>query len=117
MSAGRELKVVRMPLRSSNTVRVVSTEENEEREQARQRGRQILQSILNEMIDYSENIVVNYSVGESTTVFKVECHPKSLGQLIGAKGKNISGIRAVIGAMMARQGIRAIVEIPYIAQD
>lgn len=117
MSAGRELKVVRMPLRSSNTVRVVSTEENEEREQARQRGRQILHSILNEMIDFSENIVVNYSVGESTTVFKVECNPKSLGQLIGAKGKNISGIRAVIGAMMARQGIRAIVEIPYIAQD
>lgn len=98
-------------------IRSVSSQEIEERELARQRGRQMLQSILSEMIDYSEHIVVNYSVGESTTIFKVECHPKSLGQLIGCKGKNISGIRAVMGAMMARQGIRAIIEIPYIAQD
>jgi predicted RNA-binding protein YlqC (UPF0109 family) len=36
-----------------------------------------------------------------------------LGQIIGAKGKNISGVRAVIAATMARKGIRAIVEIPY----
>ncbi|MFM6928944.1 MAG: KH domain-containing protein [Bdellovibrio sp.] len=101
----------------SVAMRVVSTPDHDEREQARQRGRQILQSILNEMIDHSEHIAVNYSVGEGATVFKVECHPKSLGQLIGTKGKNISGIRAVMGAMMARQGIRAIIEIPYIAQD
>ena len=93
-------------------IRSVSSQEIEERELARQRGRQILQSILSEMIGYSEHIVVNYSVGESTTIFKVECHPKSLGQLIGSKGKNISGIRAVMGAMMAQQGIRAIIEIP-----
>lgn len=101
----------------SYTIHAISSLDGDELELARQRGRQILHSILSEMIDYAEHIVVNYSVGESTTVFKVECHPKSLGQLIGSKGKNISGIRAVMGAMMARQGVRAIIEIPYIAQD
>jgi predicted RNA-binding protein YlqC (UPF0109 family) len=85
------------------------------KDDARERGRSILQSILCEMMDHADHIAVNFSVGERTTIFKVDCHPRSLGQLIGSKGKNISGIRAVIAAMMARQGIRAIVEIPYIA--
>ncbi|MBO9665289.1 MAG: KH domain-containing protein [Bdellovibrio sp.] len=115
MSDGRELKVVRLPLRSSSTATAVSVQESELKDGARERGRSILQSILMEMIDHADHIVVDYSVGERTTIFKVDCHPRSLGQLIGSKGKNISGIRAVIAAMMARQGIRAIVEIPYIA--
>ncbi|WP_413576874.1 KH domain-containing protein [Bdellovibrio sp. HCB290] len=84
---------------------------------ARETGKKILHSILNEMLDHSEKVVVNYTVGERTTVYKVECHPQSLGQLIGSKGKNIGGIRAVISAMMARKGIRAIIEIPYVAQN
>ncbi|MGE5085326.1 MAG: KH domain-containing protein [Bacillota bacterium] len=100
----------------SVAMRVVSSD-HDQQEQARQRGRQVLHSILSEMIDHAEHIVVSYTVGQGTTIFKVDCHPKSLGQLIGSRGKNISSIRAVMGAMMARQGIRAIVEIPYIARD
>ncbi|WP_413586258.1 KH domain-containing protein [Bdellovibrio sp. HCB274] len=84
---------------------------------ARETGKKILCSILNEMLDHSDKVVVNYTVGERTTVYKVDCHPQSLGQLIGSKGKNIGGIRAVLSAMMARKGIRAIVEIPYVAQN
>ncbi|MNY82900.1 hypothetical protein D3C86_2252860 [compost metagenome] len=56
-------------------------------------------------------------MGEKTTIFKVDCDQKCLGQIIGAKGKNISGLRAIVAATMARQGIRAIVEIPFFAQD
>lgn len=88
--------------------------DEKEYEAAREKGRSLLYEILCEMIDHREDIAVTCTVGERTTIYKVDCHPKSLGQLIGAKGKNISGLRAVISAMMACKGIRAIVEIPYI---
>ncbi|WP_413559777.1 KH domain-containing protein [Bdellovibrio sp. HCB209] len=86
-----------------------------EKTEARETGKKILHSILHEMLDHADQVVVNYSVGDRTTVYKVNCHPQSLGQLIGCKGKNIGGIRAVLSAMMARKGIRAIIEIPYVA--
>ena len=105
-----EVKVVRVS-RAAGHSHEASEEENSEHREA---GRKLLHSILTEMMDQPDHISVTYSVGERTTIYKVDCHPKSLGQLIGSKGKNISGIRAVIAAVMARKGIRAIIEIPYI---
>lgn len=89
----------------------------QEKLDARETGKKILHSILQEMLDHAEKVCVEYSVGDRTTVYKVNCHPQSLGQLIGSKGKNIGGIRAVLSAMMARKGIRAIIEIPYVAHN
>lgn len=110
MSEDKEVKVVKV---SKFPESGPQFDENAQ-ELARQKGRDLLMNILVEMIDHPEQISVTYSVGDRTTVYHVDCHPKSLGQLIGAKGKNIGGIRAVVSAMMARKGIRAIVEIPYI---
>ncbi|MFS4458490.1 KH domain-containing protein [Bdellovibrio sp. HCB2-146] len=84
-------------------------------ESVREAGKQMILAVLNLMIDRPESTKVEYTVGERTTIYKIDCHPESLGQLIGSKGKNISGLRAVVAAAMARQGIRAIVEIPYLA--
>lgn len=86
----------------------------EDNDGVREKGRSFLYGILCEMIDRPDDISVTFTVGDRTTIYHVNCHPKSLGQLIGTRGKNISGIRAVVSAMMARKGIRAIVEIPYI---
>jgi predicted RNA-binding protein YlqC (UPF0109 family) len=88
--------------------------DEKELEISRERGRSFLYEMVCEIVDRPEDVTVTQSTGDRTTVYKVNCHPKNLGQLIGSKGKNISGIRAVISAMMARRGIRAIVEIPYI---
>lgn len=75
--------------------------------------REFLQALIRGLVDQPETISVNYFIGERTTVYKVDCQQQSLGQIIGAKGRNISGIRTVISATMARKGIRAIIEIPY----
>lgn len=114
MSGDKEVKVVKVARFPETTL--VKTDEAAN-EAAREKGRAFLHAILCEIMDHPEDISVAYVVGDRTTIYKVDCHPKSLGQLIGSKGKNISGIRAVISAMMARKGIRAIVEIPYIEQD
>ncbi len=83
---------------------------------ARENVRALLETIVRGMVDLPDSIKVTYMMGEKTTIFKVDCDQKCLGQIIGARGKNISGLRAVVAATMARQGIRAIVEIPFFAQ-
>jgi predicted RNA-binding protein YlqC (UPF0109 family) len=79
----------------------------------REKCRELLDLMIRGLVDNPESISVVYEMGDRTTVYKVNCSQKCLGQIIGAKGKNISGVRAVIAATMARKGIRAIVEIPY----
>lgn len=105
MSSNDDIKVIRVARRpapdTSNDIR--------------EAGKEMILTVLRLMMDKPESLKVDYTVGERTTVFKIECHPDTLGQLIGAKGKNISGLRSVVTAAMARQGIRAIVEIPYLA--
>lgn len=83
----------------------------------RENGRKLLEGLIRGLVDYPDSVGVSFIVGDKTTVYKVECDQKCLGQVIGCKGKNIGGIRAVISATMARKGIRAIVEIPYFAVD
>lgn len=82
-------------------------------DQDREQGRSLLETLIRGLVDYPETVKVTYMVGDKTTVYKVDCDQKCLGQIIGSKGKNISGIRAVLSATLARRGIRAIVEIPY----
>lgn len=108
MSANDDIKVIRVAPR-----RPVATDSSSNN--IREAGKDMILSVLRLMMDKPESIKVEYAVGERTTVFKIECHPETLGQLIGAKGKNISGLRAIVTAVMARQGVRAIIEIPYLA--
>lgn len=83
----------------------------------RESGRKLLETLIQGLVDYPETVAVTFMVGDKTTVYKVDCDRKCLGQVIGSKGRNIGGIRAVLSATMARKGIRAIVEIPYFATD
>ncbi|KYG61005.1 KH domain-containing protein [Bdellovibrio bacteriovorus] len=83
----------------------------------REEGKELLQALIRGLVDHPDSIVVSYSFGDKTTVYKVECDQKCLGQIIGAKGKNINGVRAVISATLARKGVRAVVEIPYYCVD
>ncbi|WII71625.1 KH domain-containing protein [Bdellovibrio sp. 22V] len=84
---------------------------------AREEGRKLLEGLIRGLVDYPDTIQVSYAVGDKTTVYRVECDQRCLGQVIGSKGKNISGVRAVLSATMARKGIRAVVEIPYYCID
>lgn len=75
--------------------------------------RDLLTGILRKMVSHPESISVCYMVGDRTTVYKVDCCKEDLGRILGAGGKNISGLRAVVAAMTAMSGIRSIIEIPY----
>ncbi|QDK37023.1 KH domain-containing protein [Bdellovibrio sp. NC01] len=84
-----------------------------EQENARESAKKFLYNVLTEILPHPEDITINYSIGPQTTIYKVTCNKKALGQLIGAKGKMITCIRTLLAAKMARTGVRAIIEIPY----
>ena len=108
MSTPAEIKVIR----KRSEVRAPATLDlGAERESCRE----LLQTMIRGIVDYPDSVKVAIQVGERTTIYRIDCDQKCLGQIIGAKGKNISGVRAVVAATMARKGIRAIVEIPYFA--
>lgn len=83
----------------------------------REEVRDILLMVLKKMVSFPESVNVFYVVGERTTVYKVDCCKEDLGRVLGSRGKNISGLRAVVAAMTAMSGIRSIIEIPYFPLD
>lgn len=106
---------------SSNDVKVFrkrpDMKENQTLDKDREEGRELLERLIRGLVDMPDSVIVTFSLGDKTTLYKVECDQRCLGQVIGSKGKNIMGVRAVMSATMARKGIRAIVEIPYYSVD
>lgn len=77
-------------------------------------ARLFLLFMLEKILDYHDDIRVSSEVGPHTAKYQVDCNPADLGKLIGSKGKTISGMRTLLSAYLAKKGLRAIIEIPYI---
>ncbi len=78
----------------------------------REEIRLLVDHIVKLLVDKPETVTVQTYVGPKTTVYRIDCAKENLGQIIGTQGKTIMGLRAVVHAMTARNGIRSIVEIP-----
>lgn len=78
----------------------------------REEIRALIEKVVRYLVDQPDTVTVTTYVGPKTTVYRVNCAKDNLGQVIGAQGKTIMGLRAVVHAMTARNGIRSIVEIP-----
>lgn len=83
-----------------------------DQEAYREEVRTLIEKIVRYLVDDPSSVTVTTYVGPKTTVYRVNCAKDNLGQVIGAQGKTIMGLRAVVHAMTARNGIRSIVEIP-----
>lgn len=78
----------------------------------REEIRQLIEQIARRLVDQPDAVSVSTYVGPKTTVYKIICAEDNLGQVIGAQGKTIMGLRSIVHSMTARVGIRSIVEIP-----
>lgn len=107
-----------------NRVKVESTDSQEsskatteeERTAIREQTRDTLEKLAKDLVDFPQDVSVTFFNGDRTTVYKIECSQRVLGQILGSKGKTINGLRAVISAITARQGLRTIIEVPYFQQ-
>lgn len=78
---------------------------------------ELLETLIKQMVDAPESVSVSYRRGEKTTVFEVACSRAAIGRLIGNKGRTINALRILVTSMMAKRGMRAVIEIPYYPID
>nr|BFD60187.1 hypothetical protein CKG001_22940 [Bdellovibrio sp. CKG001] len=77
----------------------------------RKRLAKVLQSIIEEMTSCYNQVEVDFTEGDKTTIYRVVVPVEVRGKLIGAQGKNITSLRNIIGAMSGNHGFRAIIEL------
>ena len=83
------------------------------REHSEEQVRGLLETIIKSIVSYPQDIAVDYQRGERTTIFKVRCTQRVIGQIIGSQGKNVQSLRTLTLGMTSLLGFRSIIEIPY----
>jgi len=66
--------------------------------------RELLISIVKELVDHPEAVEVNDVVGERTTVLELKVHPDDIGKVIGRKGRIINSLRVIIKSAAVKEG-------------
>lgn len=77
----------------------------------RMETQEFLLELTRKLVNTPENIQIEMLVGEQTTVFKIHSAKEDMGQLLGKQGRTITALRQLIFAMMAKHGIRTVIEI------
>ncbi|NUN06421.1 MAG: KH domain-containing protein [Bdellovibrio sp.] len=83
------------------------------REHSEEHIRTLLETIIKNLVTYPQDISVTFERGERTTILKVQCTQRVVGQIIGSQGKNIQSLRTLTLGMTSLLGFRSIIEIPY----
>lgn len=73
--------------------------------------KEFIEHIVRALVDNPDDVRLNEIQGERTTVFELRVGEGDLGQVIGKKGQTAKAIRTLIGAISARHGKRAMLEI------
>ena len=74
--------------------------------------KELLQSMVKAIVDNSDDVKIDETESENTTIYELRLGDGDLGKVIGKKGKNIGAIRTIISAATAKEGgKRSIIEI------
>ncbi|KPL00285.1 MAG: RNA-binding protein [candidate division Zixibacteria bacterium SM23_73_2] len=73
--------------------------------------KQWIETIVQELVDNPDQVVVTEVDGERTTVYELRVGPGDLGKVIGKRGKTAGAIRTLLSAASAKKGKRAMLEI------
>ena len=74
--------------------------------------KELLESMVKAIVDNSDDVKIDETESENTTIYELRLGDGDLGKVIGKKGKNIGAIRTIISAATAKEGgKRSIIEI------
>ena len=74
--------------------------------------KELLESMVKAIVDNSDDVIIDETESENTTIYELRLGDGDLGKVIGKKGKNIGAIRTIISAATAKEGgKRSIIEI------
>lgn len=73
--------------------------------------RDFLEYVVRALVDRPEAVTINEVEGSRTTVYELRVGQGDLGKVIGKNGQTARSLRTLLGAVSARQGKRAVLEI------
>lgn len=73
--------------------------------------RDLLMSIVKELVDHPESVEVQEVVGERTTVLELKVHTEDIGKVIGRKGRIINALRVIIKSAAVKEGKMITLEL------
>lgn len=72
--------------------------------------KEILETIIKNLVDDKDAVEINEVDGEKTTVFEVKVAQSDMGKVIGRQGRLARSIRTVVKACGNKEGKHATVE-------
>lgn len=73
--------------------------------------RDFLEYVVRALVDRPEAVTISEVEGSRTTVYELRVGQGDLGKVIGKNGQTARSLRTLLGAVSARQGKRAVLEI------
>ena len=74
--------------------------------------KELLESMVKAIVDSPDDVEIDETESENTTIYELRLGDGDLGKVIGKKGKNIGAIMTIISAATAKEGgKRSIIEI------
>ncbi len=73
--------------------------------------KEFLEYVVRALVDRPESVAIHEVEGSRTTVYELRVGPGDLGKVIGKNGQTAKSLRTILGAVSARQGKRAVLEI------
>lgn len=70
----------------------------------------ILETIIKNLVEKPDEISINEIVGEKTIVYKVNVAEEDMGKVIGKNGKIAQSVRSIMKAIASKQQKRVSVE-------
>ena len=66
--------------------------------------KELLESMVKAIVDIPDDVEIDETESENTTIYELRLGDGDLGKVIGKKGKNIGAIRTIISAATAKEG-------------
>lgn len=73
--------------------------------------KEFLEYIARHLVDHPDAVAINYEEKEGKAVFTLSVNAGDVGKVIGKQGRTAQAIRTLLGAVAAKEGRRAILEI------
>ena len=73
--------------------------------------RAFLKTVIEALTEDHNQIAITEVAGQKSTIYEIRLSKPDFGKIIGKNGKTISAIRAIAGAVAARDGRRVTVEV------
>ena len=74
--------------------------------------KELLTEMIKAIVDKPDEVDINLTESENTTIFELRLGDGDVGKVIGKKGKNVMALRTILSAATAKAGgKRSILEI------